>query len=104
MEQVRLDFSAPITGRSPRARHASRSGAAAQVKVWTRKQSALLQVLNQGAAMTRNELAAVLGWPITSVCSVLWSVREQLESAGLDKQVWDDGRTTWREQFTIKRR
>jgi hypothetical protein len=99
--QPALDFCAPIAGRSPRARHASWTGAQAQAEVWTKKQQAMLDALT-GRALTRNELAEALGLPITSICSVLDALVRSghVEGSG-DYQVmtWADGKQTKRERF-----
>ena len=90
----------PINGRTRASREASRSGARAVVECWTARQSALLQLLTQAGALTDHELAALLHWPLSSVCSIRNSVREQLEPAGFDIMRWVDGhqtkRTRWR--------
>lgn len=93
----------PIAGRTPRARHASWTGARSQVDCWTAKQSAFLQVLGNSGPLTRNELAGLLRWPVGSVCSILKSVRHRLESAGFEEVEWPDRRPTKRERFTIRR-
>lgn len=92
-------FSAPFQAGS----HASWTGARSQtVEVWTEKQSALLQMLANGSPMTRNELATVLHWPLSSVCSVLDSVRERLEVVDFETVTWGEGRkSTKRERFRV---
>jgi len=97
---------APSRGRTDRSREASRSGARAQVRCWSEKSSALLQVLANGGPMTRNELAAVLAWPISSVCSMLDRHLQagRVVSAGDFETVrWDNGTETKRERFTVTR-
>lgn len=102
MNQPTLFDAPPIAGSTKLARACSRSGARAVVDVWTEKQSALLQVLENGGGLTRVELSVILGWPISSVCSVLDSVRDQIQSAGVDVVTWPDGRTTMRERFVVR--
>ena len=92
----------PSRGVTKQARDASESGARQAVKCWTAKQSALLQLL-RGGSLTRVELAGLLHWPISSVCSVLDSVRCLLEEDGVDVVTWPDGGITRRERFRAKR-
>lgn len=94
---------APWQGRTKVAREASASGARSQVPVWSAKKSALLQVLRNGGPMTRNELAAVLRWPITSVCSQLDALLESgaaRRTGSVEIVSWSGGRTTKRERFS----
>lgn len=94
----------PISGNTEQAKHASWTGAQAQVECWTEKRSELLQCLAAGGAMSRNELAAVLKWPLSSVCSVLDAVMDHVESNGdFESVTWDSGKTTRRERFRVKR-
>jgi hypothetical protein len=95
---------APHQGTTVTARHASWTGAQSQVNCWTAKQSELLQCLAAGGAMSRNELAAVLKWPLSSVCSVLHAVSDRVESNGdFEAVTWANGHTTRRERFRVKR-
>lgn len=95
----------PISGTTEQAKQASWTGAQAQVECWTEKRSELLQCLAAGGAMSRNELAGVLRWPLSSVCSVLDAVSEHVESNGdFESVTWDSGKTTRRERFRIRRR
>lgn len=51
--------------------------------------------------MTRNELATVLGWPLSSVCSVLDAVIQSgdvVSNGDFDIVRWS-GKTTKRERF-----
>jgi len=84
--------------------HSSWTGAQAQtLKLWTEKQSALLQMIDNGQPLTRNQLALFLHWPLSSVCSVLASVRDKLEVVDYESYDWGGGRITKRERFQIKR-
>lgn len=84
--------------------HSSWTGAQAQtLPIWTEKQSALLQMLANGQPLTRNQLALFLHWPLSSVCSVLASVRSQAEFVDYEPYDWGDGRITRRERFQIRR-
>lgn len=95
------------SGHSPapfrKGSHSSWTGARAQVHCWTEKQSALLQMLAHGQPLTRNQLALFLHWPLSSVCSVLDSVRDQIEFVDYESYRWSDTRITKRERFQVKR-
>ena len=104
MTQDALDFSVPVSGLTRAARHSSWTGARQAVKTWTAKQSALLQLLTQaGGPMNDHELAAVLRWPLSSVCSVRNSVRDLLAPDGFDAVTWPDGGVTRRTRWKINR-
>lgn len=94
----------PYQGRTAKSAHASFTGAQAQSPVWGQKTSELLQCLRAGGPMSRQELAAVLRWPISSVCSVLDNVRDLIEPVDFETVAWSGGRTTKRERFRVKRR
>ena len=84
--------------------HSSWTGAQSQtLPIWTEKQSALLQMLANGQPLTRNQLALFLHWPLSSVCSILASVRHKVEVVDYETYDWGDGRTTKRERFQIRR-
>lgn len=83
--------------------HSSWTGAQAQtLPIYTAKQSALLQMLANGQPLTRNQLALFLHWPLSSVCSVLNSVRDKLDMVGYESYDWGEGRITRRERFQVK--
>jgi hypothetical protein len=84
--------------------HSSWTGAQAQtLKLWTEKQSALLQMIDNGQPLTRNQLAVFLHWPLSSVCSILNSVRDKLEVVDYESYDWGGGRITKRERFRIRK-
>ena len=91
----------PIAGHTATARAASLSGARKVARTWTARQAALLGLLDQ--PRTRVEMAGLLGWPISSVCSILASVRGEVQSAGLARVAWDDGSVTQRERFEMRK-
>jgi hypothetical protein len=64
-----FDAPVPFSGRGPAPRHAGYTGALAAVQTWAMKQSAYLQMLNHGGALTDQEAAALLKWPLASVNS-----------------------------------
>jgi hypothetical protein len=83
--------------------HSSYTGAQSVVECFTERQSELLQVLGNGSPMTRNELAAVMHWPLSSVCSVVNALieLELVEPTGdFDVQEFH-GRTTRRERLKL---
>ena len=106
----RFDFDAPVVNGSPipfrgsrtATRHASWTGARAVVHTWAAKQSAYLQLLEAGGALTDNDAAALLKWPLSSVCSTRNGVIDRLETDGFELKTWDDQRTTRRTRWRIK--
>lgn len=84
--------------------HSSWTGAQSQsLPIWSEKQSALLQMIDNGQPLTRNQLALFLHWPLSSVCSVLASVRDKLEVVDYETYDWGNGKKTKRERFRIRR-
>lgn len=119
MESLSFDFSAepvdprsvspvgqplpPVNGTSPESRHASWTGARVAVHTWGQKQSEYLQLLNAGGSMTDNEVAALVKWPLSSVCSIRNSLMARVETDGFETATWDGGRTTRRTRWRLKR-
>lgn len=101
-QQSDLFSAPPVAGLTPEAIQASRSGAQKIAHCWTERQSALLQVVRNAGSITRQDLAVVLKWPISSVCSVLDSVKDELVITGLDIKHWPDGTTTRRSRWSIR--
>lgn len=83
----------PVSGTTAAARHASYTGATSQtVQVWTEKQSALLQVIQNSQGIDDYELASVLQWPHGSVNSIRNSVEHLLQPDGFNVHTWRDAR------------
>lgn len=81
----------PIASGSASSRHASASGAAAVVKVWAERQSAYLQLLRAGKALTDHEAAALLDWQLCSVNSVRNSIDRARRRQGKPALITFDG-------------
>lgn len=83
--------------------HASYTGAQVALATWSAKQSALLQFLSNAGAATRQELAAGLSWPLSSVCSTVKALIDQgrVERTGeYDTAAFESGMTR-RERLRI---
>ena len=91
----------PFRGKTPATRHASWTGARQAVHTWAQKQSAYLQLLGAGGALTDNEAAALLRWPLSSVCSVRNAVIAEVTTDGFETVTWDGGRTTKRTRWRL---
>jgi hypothetical protein len=73
----------PIAGKTAESRHASYTGARAVVEVWTARQSAYLQLLNNAGALSDHEAAALLKCGLYSVNSVRGALQDRaLERTG----------------------
>jgi hypothetical protein len=132
MDTLPLDFSAPvadvrsvgptgeprppIAGNTVESRHASYTGARAVVEVWSSRQSAYLQLINQAGALSDQEAAALLKWALSSVNSVRGALEDlaevrgkapMFEPDGYDVHVYTDEsgveRTTKRTRWRIRR-
>lgn len=106
MQQPTLFDGPPARGRTTATRAASRSGACAVVHTWTARQSAYLQVVRNAGAISDQEAASVLKWPLSSVNSVRNAVRDRLEEDGHDLHTFTDlgghARTTQRTRWRIR--
>src|SRR5579862_7035706 len=117
MDQGGLDFSAPIAdvtttsptgealppiaGRSPAARHASYTGAVHAQETRSANLTALRQLWRE--PRTINEMAAITGLPVSSVCSLKSALEDELEVVDFELVEWGDGRRpTKRTRWQLK--
>lgn len=87
----------PIAGRSVATRAASRSGAVYATTGRGTKIARLRALL--ASPRTLQELAALTGWPISSICSLHAALKPGLIEVGTVAHVWPDGRTTQRTRW-----
>lgn len=106
-----------IQGTQSASRHASAMTALQLREVWTARQSAYLQLMASGDAMTDHEAAASLGWALSSINSVRGGLekaaRQQgkppvFEADGFDLHSYTDqsgkARTSTRTRWKLRRR
>lgn len=95
----------PVAG-TGEARACSQTGARQAVRTWSERQSVMLQLLNSGPK-SRQELAAISGYPINSVCSVVGQLLEigaiEEDAGNVEVVTWADGGMTARTRLRIKR-
>ncbi len=84
----------PFQGRSPRARHASLSGAVCAARTRSANMQRLRDLWQE--PHTLNEVAALSGLPLTSVCSLKANLEDQLE-------VYDYAVIEWPHRMPTKR-
>lgn len=77
----------PIAGLTAAARHASATGAEAVEAIWTMRQSAYLQLLQNAGTLTDKAAAALLGCDPGSVCSVRNALGDQVVADGFEDGV-----------------
>ena len=91
-----LDFSLPIAGRSPRSRHASRSGsvrAAVDRPLLSRQ---YLELLRATGPRSDFEMAAALARPLSSICSTRNGLKDLIvASEEYEETPWRTKRTRW---------
>lgn len=80
----------PIAGRSQITRHASATGAAAVIEIWTARQSAYLQLL-RGGAKSDQEAADLLKCQLCSVNSVRGALQKAFRVTGRGPEIVSDG-------------
>jgi hypothetical protein len=102
MEQPDL-FSAPINGKTPQSRHASWTGARHAEETRSANIVALRQLWHEPRTM--NEIAAITGLPITSVCSLKAAIEDELVFVDYEVIEWGTGRrSTKRSRWQIRQR
>ena len=92
----------PFQGTATTARHASYTGARYAVVNWGVKQALLLALLAGGESFTDIQIAAVLGWPLSSVNSIRNSLSGSVEPEGFETVTWSEGRTTRRTKWRLR--
>lgn len=98
----------PIAGRTITSRHASATGAEAVETIWTIRQSAYLQLLQNAGGLTDKAAAALLGCDPGSVCSVRNALGDRIVADGFEDglsftDVSGRERVTRRTRWTIAR-
>lgn len=92
------DASAPISGKTPLAKHCSATGAQAAAVSIRGKLEKLLQFFAQNPRGTLQEVAAANGWQNNAICSTFNKAKYELrwiEEIGTVKHVtWSTGKTT----------
>lgn len=99
MTQPAFDFSLPIAGRHPRARHASASGAARAATDRGALSVAMLQLLRAVGprGLSDYEMAAALGRPVSSMNSTRAGLGGLVVPSGsYEISPWGTKRTRWR--------
>ena len=91
----------PINGRTIAARHASFTGAVHACHARGEKLVALRQLLTHHGPLTINEVAAITGWPLSSVCS-LKSALPDVVPDGFEVVEWRAGKATKRTRWIIR--
>src|SRR5262249_739988 len=90
--QTELDFSAqpPINGRTPQSRHSSWTGAVHAAEARSANMTALRQLWREPRTM--NEVSAITGLPMSSVCSLKSAIEDELEVVDMIPIEWGPGR------------
>jgi hypothetical protein len=89
----------PVNGSTSMSRHSSYTGAVHAAETRSANIMALRQLWREPRTM--NEIAAIAGLPLSSVCSLKAAIAEELEAVDLETIEWGDGRkatkrTRWR--------
>jgi hypothetical protein len=92
----------PINGNTPLSRHASYTGAVHAADARSANIVALRQLWRE--PRTINEIAAITGLPVSSVCSLKSALGDELEEIDLEVVEWGvDRRATKRTRWRLKR-
>jgi hypothetical protein len=110
MQQIAIDWTAPISGNTPQSRHASWTGARHATRSMGAKMQALLQLLEHHGAKTDQEIAQITGWPLSSVCSSRNNLVRyaemyggfQIVPDGFDTMEWGPGDVTRRTRWVVR--
>ncbi len=81
---------APFQGRTPRSRHSSWTGAQSAQETRSANLVALRQLWRQ--PLTINDVAAITGLPVASVCSLKARLGEELTVVDFETVYWGAGR------------
>ena len=104
MAQPSFDFSRaelpPINGTTLKARHASYTGAVSALKARSANLVALRQLWRE--PRTINEISAITGLPVSSVCSLKKALEAELEIVDFETVEWSHGRTTKRCRWRLR--
>jgi len=92
-------FDVPINGKTPMARHASYTGAVHACETRSANLVAMRQLWRE--PRTLNEIATIMGLPVSSVCSLKSAIEDELETVDFEEVNWGPGRrptkrTRWR--------
>ena len=92
----------PIAGRTTTSRHASYTGAVHAEETRSANIVALQQLWREPRTM--NEIAAITGLPMSSVCSLKSALEVELEAVDFELIEWGEGRkATKRTRWRIRR-
>lgn len=93
----------PIAGATSEARHASYTGAVHACETRSANLVALRQLWKE--PRTINDIAAITGLPVSSVCSLKAALARELEFVDYERVEWGDGRkATKRSRWRMARR
>lgn len=96
MSDLQLELSLPIAGRTPRSRHASRSGAVRAAKDRGALSAAYLQLLRVAGPLSDFEAAAALGRLVSSINSTRNGLNHLVvPSDQVEDTPWGTKRTKW---------
>lgn len=95
--QPNLDFSLPVSGRTPHARHASASGARHASERRGQQTLAYLKLLAECGPLSDPSAARMLGVGVSSICSIRNGLGALVRSSGAFETVtWPSGGQTKR--------
>jgi hypothetical protein len=92
----------PFRGVTSTARHASYTGAVHAMRARGEKISAFFQLVKNHGPLTMQDAAAVLKYPLASVCSMKATLERLLEPDGHELVEWGDGRRTRRTRWRVR--
>jgi hypothetical protein len=89
------DVRLPISGKTPRSRHASATGALRAAKDRGKLSCAYLELLRVAGPLTDDAASMALGRGLSSICSVRNGLGDLIVDAGSVRTPWKTRRTTW---------
>lgn len=89
-----------VNGTTPESRESSKTGAVAAERVRSRNLEVIRSLWKE--PRTLNEVAALTGMPLASICSLKAAIVEDLVWVDYQEHVLPDGRTTKRSRWRLR--
>lgn len=100
--QGALDFeTAAFQGNTVKSRHASWTGAVHACQARGEKVAALRQLLMHHGPLTLNDCAAILKYPLSSICSLKAAIEDELHVVDFETVAWANGKSTKRARWGV---
>ena len=94
---------APYSGSTATTLEASKTGSDRVTPTHTKKAAQLLELFRTRGPLTLNACSEMLGWPLSSICSLKAAIASELVEVDTVQKTWNSGRATTRTRWRVKR-